>query len=110
MLYPSGKVDYSLATLTQTATIKESLNYGLTTLKTDGLVVDNATNLIAGRFENTTPSNSAVDAKQLFREPTPGVSSPSEAASFPAGNVLTRTYRRRHCTLIPKSRESDSDD
>ena len=60
----SGKVDYSLATLTQTATIKESLNYGLTTLKTDGLVVDNATNLISGRFENTTPTNSAVDAKQ----------------------------------------------
>ena len=60
----TGKVDYSLATLTQTATIKDSLNYSLTSLKTDGLVVDNATNLISGRFENTTPSNTTVEAKK----------------------------------------------
>ena len=59
----SHKIDYSFATLTQTVAIKESLSYNLTSLKTDGIAVDNALNLIKGRFENTTPSGSTTTAK-----------------------------------------------
>lgn len=60
----SKKIDYSFATLTQTVQVKESLSYDLTNLKSNGITVDNALNLIKGRFENTTPSGSTTTAKE----------------------------------------------
>jgi len=59
----SQKIDYSFATLTQTVQVKESLSYDLTNLKSNGIAIDNALNLIKGRFENTTPSGSTTVAK-----------------------------------------------
>ena len=58
----SQKIDYSFATLTQSVQIKESLSYDLTNLKSNGIAIDNALNLIKGRFENTTPSGSTTVA------------------------------------------------
>lgn len=58
----SQKIDYSFATLTQNVQVKESLSYDLTNLKSNGIAIDNALNLIKGRFENTTPSGSTTVA------------------------------------------------
>ena len=60
----SQKIDYSFATLTQAVQVKESLSYDLTNLKSNGIAIDNALNLIKGRFENTTPSGSTTTAKE----------------------------------------------
>lgn len=57
------KISYSLSTLTQTATIKPSLDFDLENLATEGIDVDNASALITGRFENTVPTGSSAVAE-----------------------------------------------
>ena len=59
----SEKINYSLATLNQTAQIKPSLNFDLENLVTDGLAIDDCQALIDGRFENTIPSGSSAIAE-----------------------------------------------
>lgn len=56
------QVDYSFATLTQTAQIKPSLNFDLENLATTGVMVDNANALITNRLVNTIPSDSTIEA------------------------------------------------
>lgn len=58
------QVNYSLATLTQTAVIKPSLNFDLENLATDGVVIDNANALITDRLVNTIPSDSTIEAAE----------------------------------------------
>ena len=56
------KIDYSFATLTQTAQIKPSLNFDIENLATTGVMVDNANALIANRLVNTIPGDSTIEA------------------------------------------------
>lgn len=79
----SQKIDYSFATLTQTVQVKESLSYDLTNLKSNGIAVDNALNLIKGRFENTTPSGSTTTAKD------PIFSMNMDSDPHKVGNIFT---------------------
>ena len=58
------KIEYSLSTLTQTATIKPSLDFNIEELGTNDIIVDNAHALISGRFEDTTPTDSSVIAEE----------------------------------------------
>lgn len=51
------QITYSLSTLTQTATIKPSLDYMLKDIIMDGSLIDDARDLILDRFENTVPVN-----------------------------------------------------
>lgn len=58
------KISYSLSTLTQTATIKPSLDFDLENLASEGIDIDNASALITGRFVDTTPTNSSAIAAE----------------------------------------------
>lgn len=58
----SEKINYSLATLNQTAQIKPSLDFDIENLATNGLMVDDCQALIDGRFEDTIPSGSSAIA------------------------------------------------
>lgn len=56
------QIDYSFATLTQTAQVKPSLNFDLENLATTGVMVDNANALITNRLVNTIPSDTTITA------------------------------------------------
>lgn len=58
----TGKISYSLATLTQTAVIKSSLDFDLENLATTGVQIDNVNALLDGRFVDTIPSGSSAIA------------------------------------------------
>lgn len=59
----SEKINYSLATLNQTATIKPSLDFDIENLATNGLMIDDSQALIDGRFEDTIPTGSSAIAE-----------------------------------------------
>lgn len=60
----TGKISYSLATLTQTATIKPSLDFDLEHLETTGVQVDNVNALLDGRFVDTLTGNNSSTAAE----------------------------------------------